>query len=409
LLPVSALLVRLTKEIDVAFLRQTVAPPLAFDKPTPVPKWPQGRWLFGLLLGAVFAFAGYQIWDNFFRYEAYGLVDGRVVRVSAPYEGVVQFVHVREGESVRQGQLLLTIDSIELRQRQELLTHELNTAHATLAAEAAKMRWQASVTFNQSQKAVAEYHEAAGKLCQQEAQLESLLVGLERAKSLPSNQAAAHCAVQQLEYNVRGQKQNVEKLQESLHELRNRASQTIVLIGNEGSSKTALEEAGSDQLKPHLARIQAVVAELDWLRKRLEQGQVRAPADGVVVKLQHFAGENCKAADTVLTFLEEGSLQLVLFMPQKSAAAVKVDSEMDVVVDPYPEPVHCQVVRFGDSFEPAPRSIERQYATNEALLPVYLRPSAESSRWMALRVGEVVKLPRSKASLAWLLPIRPTG
>ena len=383
--------------VPLGFPRHVVAPiPTTSTGPTPLPKRPKGRWFFGLLLTAIVAFAGYQVWNTFFRYQAFGTVDGRVLQVSPTFDGVVQYVHVREGEQVRQGQTLFTIDSVELRQRHDQLSHELQIASATLESEAAKLRWQSSVTFNQSQRAVAEYYEAAGKLVREQATLEGVSADLERTRSLLQDKAVSYREFEQMEINLRGQKQTVEKLKESLVESKKRSDQTSVLVNKADNSKEGegISEAGSVQLKPHVAKIQAALAELTWLRTRLEQAQVPAPVNGVVVKLQRFAGEYCKAADILLSILEEGSLQTVLYMPQQASTTVKVGDEMDLVVEPYPETVRCKVIRLGDSYQTAPNNIDRQYAAKEKLLPIYLQPSSEASRWMALRVGEVVKLPR---------------
>jgi multidrug efflux pump subunit AcrA (membrane-fusion protein) len=111
----------------------------------PAPKRPKGRWFVGLVLLGACGFAAYMGWDTFFRYQAYGTVEGRVIQVPPPWDGVIRYVHVREGDRVRQGQLLVTVDNVELRQREVQLTNQLQVAQAELTATAAKLRWQASL------------------------------------------------------------------------------------------------------------------------------------------------------------------------------------------------------------------------------------------------------------------------
>src|SRR5262249_17936487 len=79
----------------------TVPRPAPPPPPPPLPKRPKGRWFIGLLLLAVCGFIGYKVWDSYFRYQAYGTVEGRIIQVSPPWDGVVKYVHVREGETVR--------------------------------------------------------------------------------------------------------------------------------------------------------------------------------------------------------------------------------------------------------------------------------------------------------------------
>src|SRR5262249_15722812 len=73
--------------------------------------------------------------------------------------------------------------------------------------------------------------------------------------------------------------------------------------------------------------------------------------------------------------------------------SLAVDKEVSVTVDPYRDPLECKVVRVGDEFEPAPENIKRYYSEGQKLLPVILQPNDDCARWMALRVGGVVKLP----------------
>jgi multidrug resistance efflux pump len=368
-------------------------------KPTPLPKRPKGRWFFGLILCGVTCFAGFQIWNAFFRYRAHGIVDGRLIQVSPPWDGVVQYVLVREGETVRQGQPLVIVEDLELRQRQAVLANELQMAQATLESEASKLRWQSSFQSNQSQKALAEYYEALGKLLQEQAQLATAKTELARGHYLAQSRAIPARELDQLQNSVTGQQKKVEELQTSLAELKLRADQTSGLINKSGDLKDGLAAAGHEQLKPFLSRIEGVQSEMAWLQKRLDQTRVCAPVNGTVVRTQHFVGEYCKASDPLLTILEEGSVQFTLYLPQKESSYLKVEDEVDLVIDPYPYPVRGRVSRIGDRYESAPTQIAKNYWATDKLLPVCLQPSDSSSKWMTLRVGEVVKLPCLGANL----------
>src|SRR5262249_1480105 len=101
---------------------QESGPPV---RPTPLPRRPKGRWFIGVLLLTACGYGAFQVYDTFFRYRAYGVITGRVLSVSPPWEGVVQYVHVRDGDTVRQGQLLMTLENTELRQRRGQLDDEL--------------------------------------------------------------------------------------------------------------------------------------------------------------------------------------------------------------------------------------------------------------------------------------------
>jgi multidrug resistance efflux pump len=370
----------------------------------PVPKRPKGRWFIGITLLVLCSFAAYKVWDSFFRYQAHGTVQGRIVQLSPPWDGVIQYVHVREGEEVRQGQVLMTVDNVELRQRQLQLTNELKVAQATLAAEIAKLKWQAAFQSNNSQKAVSEYYQAWGNLMNGQAMLEDLKVEMERTLRLNLSKAVPERELTQLRARIQGVSEKVEKLKTSVAELKDRAEHAKGLIRKGDELGAGLADATSEQLKPYPARIEAIQDELAWIHKRLEQSQVCAPTNGVIVKLMRYAGEYCKADQPMLMLLEHESLQIVLYLPQNASTRLKVGDEEELVVLPYDQRVCCKVVRVGDAYAPPPDNIELQYWTKEKLLPVYLEPSEGLATWMMLRPNAVVRLPYRKPPLfsgAW--------
>jgi multidrug resistance efflux pump len=376
-------------------MAQGAAPAPAQPRP-PAPKRPKGRWFVGLALLAACCFAAYKVWDAFFRYQAHGTVQGRVLKVPPPYEGVIQYVHVREGDTVRQGQLLVTVDSAELRQRQLKLTNELRVAQAGFVSEAAKLRWQAAFEGNNSQKAVADYYAAWGALMQEQALLQDNRVELERTRRLYSARAATEKELTRARLQVQGQEDKVVKLKASLEELKERADQARGLMKKGGSLRAGLTEAAQDQLEAARARTEAAQSELAGIQQRLDQAQVYAPASGVVVKLKHYTGEHCQPDKPLLELLERDSVRVVLYMPQNASALLKADDEAELVVEPYAQKVRCKVVRVGDAFEHPPANIERQYWTKEKLLPVHLEPADGLASWMVLRPDAVVKLPYAR-------------
>jgi multidrug resistance efflux pump len=366
--------------------------PDAPARPTPLPKRPKGRWFVGGILLAIIGVAGYSVWNSFFRYQAYGTVTGHEIQVSPPWDGVLRFVHVHEGDTVRQGQLLLTVENVELQQRHAQLGDELRVAQANLDAECARLKWQAAFNLDQGRGAKVVYFEAWGNLLREQARLDDLRSQLRRAELLHLERAVSQGDVEQLGFAVKGQSDLVAKLKEALPELATRADQADVLLKKASKLSAGFEDNGYDQLKPFFARIESLQADRARIQERLDQGQVRAPANGLVVKVRHFTGEHCKPGEPIVSLLEEGSLEVVLYLPQDSSTILAQDAEVKLVLDPYPEPLTCRVQRLGDEFEPAPEHLKRHYREGQRLLPVHLRPGDESARWMALRLGGIVKL-----------------
>jgi multidrug resistance efflux pump len=362
-------------------------------RPTPLPRRPKGRWFIGLLLLGACVFVGLEVRETFFRYRAYGTIAGQVVQLPAPWDGSVRQFHVREGDSVRQGQLLVTLENPDLRRRHAQLEDEIQIAQATLEAEAARLKWQVAFHLDHAQGAVARQQESWGELVQAQAQLDKLKSELRTAEPLVAPGVVPRQEYLRLLHDTQGLQQKVEKMQAAQAERHKHVALTTGLLEKSGELSTNLMQDGKDQLKPFLARIASLQAERRRLEERLAEGRLAAPANGLVVKVQRLSGESCRAGETVLSLLEEGSLQIVLFVPQKASSALTVGAAADLVVEPYPESLQATVVRLGDQYEAAPEQLKRHYPQGQKLLPVYLTPASEAARWMALRVGSVVKFP----------------
>jgi multidrug resistance efflux pump len=362
-------------------------------RPTPLPKRPKGRWFIGLILLTACGFVGYQVWQAFFRYRAYGTVHGHVVELSAPWDGVIAHYHVREGDTVRQGDLLLTLENTELRHRHARLGDELRVAQAELEAEAVRLKWHAAFHLDQTQSASARHFENWGRLLREQATVDRLRGELETAERLKLTHAVSEEEVARLRADLRGQNERVEKLRSALSADKGRADLTDCLLADSGDLGDNLRRDGEVQLRPFTAKIASLQAERARLDEQMKLGQIRAPANGLVVRVNRLPGERCRPAEPIVALLEEGSLQVVLYLPQKVSTDLPVEAEVGLVLDPYPGRLSATVERVGDNFEPAPDHISRHYAHGEKLLPVYLRPHPEDARWMALKMNGVVKLP----------------
>ena len=372
----------------------TVAPPnQTISRPIPLPKRPKGRWFIGVLLLGSCAYFGWQVYDGFFRYQAYGVVKGRILQLSPPWQGELTAFHVREGDTVRQGQPLLTMDNSDMRQRLSALGDELVSAQADLEAEAAKLKWQAAFHLDQSTSSQSRYYEMWGQLLHEQTSLEKLAGDLRMSERLFARRVIAPVELEHAQSDFKGQELKVQKLEIALEEAKKHARVGNILLARLGDLGESLSADGHDQLKPKYAKIEALKAERSRLEQNLAQGRLLAPSNGLVVKLHRFAGEHARSEDTLISFLEEGSMQVVLYVPQSRIDNFKEGSVQDMILEPYPERLQGKISRLGDQLEPAPEQIKRYYSAGQRLVLVYVQPSPETQRWMAFRVESVVKLP----------------
>ncbi|MGN5374466.1 HlyD family secretion protein [Sphingomonas hankookensis] len=94
---------------------------------------PRRRWLWPLAVVVLAALLGLGLWLSYrpARGQIQGMVDAREMRVTSKVTGRIAAFHVEEGQAVRAGQLLYTIESPEVAAKQEQASGALAAAEAT--------------------------------------------------------------------------------------------------------------------------------------------------------------------------------------------------------------------------------------------------------------------------------------
>jgi HlyD family secretion protein len=346
-----------------------------------MPKRSKGRFLVGAFLATLFAFGASQLWCAVGRYQAYGAVTGRVLEIATPWGGVIETLRVREGDDVRQGQLLATVVNLELERELADTLEELRIAQATLEAQVSQLMLQAQLQDDQRQRSLARYYELWGELQQEEARLQDLAGKRQRAARLHEDEIVSAEEVEELQLAEAGQKSKIQKLTQAVGQLRE-------LLGDETD---ATEIRG--QLRPYALRIEALQSELTRLRDSLRSGEITSPVNGRVTKVLRFTGEYCDANRPLLEVLVDGSLAAVLYVAQEHADSFQEGQTLELEVPPTRELVKCLVVRLGEQYESVPKPIEVYYRRDERLLPVFAQPIQPPKDAKSMRLGSEVRLP----------------
>ena len=363
---------------------QTEPQPVATTKRNapPAKKRAKGSGFFAFLFLACFATAGYFLWTSFLQYQSYGVIDGRLISVAAPWDGNIVNWQVRDGDLVQQGEVVATLSNLEMQHELEALDDELKMTQAQLDAQMTKIKFDVQDKSERGQKAMAEYLQASGELQSEKASFQDAKRQLDRAARLLKTRNISRSEYEKLYYTYVGQKRKIERLEQAVEVLRLRSE-----------APTDPQLNGSSQLKPLLAKIDQTQSEMVRLRTRIDQGQVRAPVSGRVTKRFSLTGESVRQSESVIEILEDNSIEAVLYVPQDMIAELEVGNEIEIQLEPYQYPMSCTVRRLGERFEPAPTSISRYYNSQQYLLPVYLTPNAEFGQLMAMRIHGTVKRP----------------
>lgn len=350
-------------------------------QPKPLPHQPKGRTLTLVALVGILGSAGFVLWNSFFRYSAYGIVSAHVVDVSATTGGTILAMHVCEGAEVRQGQLIVTMQNLDAHHRLERITDELRIAEATLIAETAKLHWRTQLLEHERRESTAEYFEAAARLEQADASQKEVENRLQSAQQLYQQEAIAKLEFEQLVIEHEGQTERVARLREGLKSWQQRAETAGVD-----------PEVSVDQLAPMVVKIESLKSELSRVRDSLEQEKVRSPVNGRVTKWHVRAGEFASKTDELFSVVEQGSLHVQMYLPQRSVDRFSVGDPVELQIAPLSERVLCSVDRVGDELQAPPDEIQRHYSPDEKLLPVHLVPKNTSLQRIGVPVGAQVRL-----------------
>ncbi|WP_160168222.1 HlyD family secretion protein [Novipirellula maiorica] len=313
------------------------------------------------------------------------------MQVTPPWDGNVQTLQVREGDSVRQGQVLLTVTNIEQQQRTAEVADALKLAQATLEAKVSEMRWQSQLRGDRNQKALGEYYEMCGELSSQRTQLLQAESELQRLQATREKNAMAvrDKDLENASYLVEGLRVKYEKQTEAVSEMKKRVE-----------IYEQFADDASATIQPAMLQISNLQAELVRLREVVQQGRICSPVNGTVLKVRRFSGDYADASDTVMEILEDATIEPVLYFSQNNADKLRVGDEVKIDIRPGLERLRCHITRIGEQLEYAPPNIERYYRKNEKLLPVYLQPYEVKDIESLLYLGSEVHLPRFSLATA---------
>lgn len=322
------------------------------------------------------------VWDSLLRYQAYGVVTGKVIEISAPIGGVLKYVHVREGDEVRQDVRLATVFDLENEQKLERIEDELRVAEATLHAETAKVQWQAQVQDTEMSKSLADFYEGAGQVFETNGDLGVIRNELERTKALIESKAAREVDLKTQVIQEQAQQEKLASVQQALKVLKDRA---------EAAANSP--RLGAEQLAPLVAKVDMLLNETKRIRDWASQGELRAPVNGTVLHRHHPAGECVKSHEPLFSVIEESSLEIELYLPQEITDKYKVGDTVKLKIEPFTDLVPCKVTAIGTEHRQPPSNIEVFYRKDVKLLPIRVQPPAELAGDKRMSIGAVAKLP----------------
>jgi len=263
-----------------------------------------------LLIIPVLLLAGWMIWRQLqgpelpgYRLEtrplvqrvvASGEVDSQsLAQVGSEITGVVAVRHVREGDAVKAGDLLLELRDDEQRAR-------LREAEAALQQLIDSSRPQAQATLREAQN-----------------NLEQADRELQRRETLFERKLLASEALEQ-----------AHRATLTARVVRDRARLAAAAVGEGGSEEQVLRQR------------------LEAARANLAKARIHAQVDGIVQTREVEPGDLVQPGRTLLTIARSGSSEILLPLDEKNLAPIELGQAARIIADAYPDRVLPARVSF---------------------------------------------------------------
>ncbi|MGI9951977.1 efflux RND transporter periplasmic adaptor subunit [Moorellaceae bacterium AZ2] len=317
-----------------------------------------------------------------------GMVEAEEVDVAAKIPGRIQSIQVREGDTVKAGQVLAYIEVKELKEKEKQAQAAVEAARAQYekaknalllqekASEADIQAAQAAVNQAMSQYDKAkkgpraqQIEQARAKLDQAKAALEVAEKSYERTKQLFESGAASQQMLDEVKAKYEAARQEMRYAEEGLKLLEEGTQEEDIRAAAAAvqQAQAALLKAEAGKIQDLIARNAVQMAEADLkraeaalaeVRSNLEEATIKAPCDGIIVTKYVDEGEMIATGMPLFTIQQPEKNWVNVKVKETEVGQIKEGQKVKVTSSNFP----------GKTFEGRVESIRQKpdYATQRA-------------------------------------------
>jgi HlyD family secretion protein len=295
-----------------------------------------------------------------------GRIEGDDSNIAPKTSGRITEIRFREGDSVKAGDIIATLDDEQIRAREDqaraaLAVNEARerAARSQLASlqeqlQQSQMQTAQAATDAEGRvrQAEADLSSAEAELAQQEASLKLALFDRDAYTKLAQTGAVSERQGRQAVATAEQQEAVVAAAKRRVEAARGALTTARANLENPGI-RAAQEAVVRRQMAQQEAEIAAAVASADQARSALQEAQanrqdlsVIAPFDGTVITRSAEPGEVVTAGTTIVSLLDLRKVYLRGFVPEGEIGRVRVGQPARVYLDSKPdEPLDAFVSR----------------------------------------------------------------
>jgi membrane fusion protein YbhG len=283
--------------------------------------------------------------------SASGRIEGRITTLTPKASAWVAALHADEGQAVKAGQLLVTLNDQAQRERVrsadeqfQALTERLRAANTQLSMTERQVTLrveQATAALREDEarlrRARANYEQAA-----RDAQRSAVLV----ARELIAPQEAEHA---RLKADV--EEHGVREAEEALV-----SAQKDLALANLGPQQIEAMRAERDALERQRRQAEAQLGEQ---RSLVADFSIRSPITGRILTRTVELGERVEAGSPLFTLVDPDKLYVKIYVPEPSIGKVALGQEARIYVDAYPDRAFAaKVTKVAQEAEFTPKNVE---------------------------------------------------
>lgn len=269
-------------------------------------------------------------------YMASGMIEVPMVALGSDVGGRVEELLAMEGDAVRQGDVVVRLETALLEAQRAVLQARYDESVAQLA-------------LLQSGPSAEDLAVAEATVALAQAVLDGANRALDDAQGL-SNQLPTKDEL------IEVARAQVDQAQAGLN-------------GAEAALQALEQGAGEALLQPAQAAVSAAKADLDDVERLIANQQIRSPIDGVVMEQLALVGELALPGWPIVLVADLGEVELKVYIPEADLSWVHLNQNVAIRVDAYPERAfHGIVVAIADEAEFTPRNVQ---TPNERVILVF--------------------------------------
>lgn len=295
-------------------------------------------------------------------------ISGDIINASPKLSGKILSENVKEGDKVKKGDVLFTLETDQVQAQLNQAEAALDTAKAQLTkleggarsqeiSGAQAIVDQASASYNGAQTSKNNLTTSLNNL---QAQYNTLIAQMSDLKNPANGNYDANYAISKLDaarkanalteaqYTVKAQA--IEQLFSAKQQLENQISQLQGQINSANSqiaaaksgidaanSKLSLTNAGASDKDIAIAedQVKSAQASYDLVKLNLDNTQVKAPIDGTIVQINSHVGDTVSLGQGVMALADFSKLQVTAYVLESDVEKIKLNQNVSLSVDAF--------------------------------------------------------------------------